>query len=187
MKILKISLGIFLILLLVQTSFALVGVAISTPELQIKPGDNVRWGFEIQTTGLKNDVICNIDIHKTTPLQVELDTPSPITLPANKRNPILGTISVPKNAINGKYTETFDVACDEIGESTASGTSVKERHENLPIKFEVVSALTRPNYPVQEKPKTPPAPEVVLAIIVVLAIALIIMFTYLKKKPKKKR
>ncbi len=185
---LKIAFGILLILIFIKSSFALVGVALSTPELQLVPGENARWGFEIQTNGLTLPVLCNIDIHKTTPLQVTLDTPSPITLPPGQRNPIYATISIPKNTPNGKYTETFDVSCDLIAEKTSSGSSVKEVIASLPIKYEVVSSFTRPNYTVPEKPKIPPAPEVVLAIIVVLAILLIIMFTYLRKqKPKKKR
>ncbi len=187
-KILKITFGIFLILLLVKSSFALVGVALTTPEVQIVPGQNVRWGIEIQTNGLTDPVLCSIKINKLTPLQVTFDSPLPIQLPANQRNSIYATITVPKGTPNGKYTETFDVSCDSLAEKTGSGSSVKEVHGNLPIKFEVVSSLTKPNYTIPEKPKTPPAPEVVLAIIVVLAIALIVMFSYLRKskKPKKR-
>ncbi|HLC56734.1 MAG TPA: hypothetical protein VJJ23_05855 [Candidatus Nanoarchaeia archaeon] len=187
-NILKIAFGIFLILLLIKSSFALVGVAITTPELQLVPGEQARWGIEIQTVGLQDPLLCTIDIHKTTPLEVTLDTPSPIRVPANERFPVYAAISVPKNTPNGKYTETFDVSCASLGETSGSGSSVKEKHSNLPIKYEVVSSFTRPNYTVPEKPKTPPAPEVVLAVIVVFAILLIIMFTYLRKqKPKKKR
>ena len=82
-NILKIAFGIFLILLLIKSSFALVGVAITTPELQLVPGEQARWGIEIQTVGLQDPLLCTIDIHKTTPLEVTLDTPSPIRVPAN--------------------------------------------------------------------------------------------------------
>ncbi|MBS3149345.1 hypothetical protein J4455_01455 [Candidatus Woesearchaeota archaeon] len=166
----------YIAIILVLMNFVVAGVVFPIPDLELKPGESGRFQFLI--TG-SPPLKCTVNPDHKTPLNVEFDNMEVII--ESQSQPYFGTITAPKDTKYGKYTETFCVSCEALGEG--GGSSLRQSFCDVPINVEVVGERTKENIQFPEKPKEKIDAIAIIGLIV-LIILIIVLILFGIKKPR---
>ncbi len=171
-------------LLAIQLVSAAIGVGYPYPsELELRPGEEGRFQFEIQSTPESGPVTCTYTMEKEIPLIVEFDEQIiPITSAKETiRMPVYGTILTDFETKLGKYSTSFCVSCSPTNLNAPIGAI--GNYCGLTLGISMVDERTR------ENPYIPPKPlnYIILLIfsgIIVLAIIILLLIWHIIKKRK---
>lgn len=163
---------IFLLALLVLSSFALAGVTNPLPtELNLEQGESGRFKFQIQTVASNQELSCNYYLtNEEKNFDVRFD-PDNIIVPAGTVREVYGTVKVPRNLAYGNYVEEFCISCYPTDSPTGAAVAVETC--GLPLNVNVVEQRTTENMNVPPKPL-----ELTLMLIVLAGIVAVGVFGY---------
>jgi hypothetical protein len=162
---------IFLLALLVLSSFALAGVTNPLPtELNLEKGENGRFKFQIQTVASNQELNCNYYLTGAAVFDVEFD-PDTIIVPAGTVREVYGTVKVSRDMDYGNYQEEFCISC--FPTDNPGGAAVAVETCGLPLNVNVVDER------IGENMNIPPKPVPMLLILIIVAgVVLVGVFGY---------
>lgn len=176
----------FLCILLTGISYATVGVSSPSP-MNLKPGDEGRFGFQIQSTSGHGNIECTPTMETDDVLEVTFDEDKILLEDDNDGSPniaeVTGTVEVSENAkVDDSYKGDICVSCVSL-DGQKAGASTKKVYCAQNVNVQVVDEVTKENQKVPPKYNLPYG-AIIVGIIV--AIILIGVFVYHYKEHHKK-
>lgn len=192
----SISILTILLIFIVSSSVALATIGVSSPTpLSLKPGDESKFLFQIQSTPGHGDIECRASITEKSVitgnvvedhdvLEVEFDDEVVVledtaTSGANIAY-VGGTVKVSDSAkINEGYSGEICVSCDLVNGDKA-GASTKQVYCAQEVEVKVVKEIVRKNE-VVAKERTAPWGIIIVSIIIIIILLLVFFYHYYEK------